>query len=97
MPAVQTGTPTPAPAAPTTPAAPGEDIKALTTEVDAIEKELMGDDGSAFQNDPEIQKAIADARAAAGGLAADPISKNAQPKTESVDDELTRWLKIAHG
>ena len=57
----------------------------------------MGDDGSTFQNDPEIQKAIADARAAAGGLAADPISKNALPKNESVDDELTRWLKIAHG
>ena len=91
VPAAQTGTPTPAPAA------PGEDIKTLTTEVDAIEKELMGDDGSAFQNDPEIQKAIADARAAAGGLAADPISKNALPKNESVDDELTRWLKIAHG
>ena len=35
--------------------------------LDAIKKELMGDDGSAFQNDPEIQKAIADARAAAGG------------------------------
>ena len=44
-----------------------------------------------------LQKAIADARAAAGGLAADPISKNALPKNESVDDELTRWLKIAHG
>ena len=105
VPATQTGTPTPRKENPhadqggttPTPAAPGEDIKALTTEVDAIEKELMGDDGSAFQNDPEIQKAIADARAAAGGLAADPISKNAQPKTESVDDELTRWLKIAHG
>ena len=97
VPAAQTGTPTPAPAAPTTPAAPGDDIKTLTTEVDAIEKELMGDDGSAFQNDPEIQKAIAAARAAAGGLAADPISKNALPKNESVDDELTRWLKIAHG
>ena len=105
VPAVQTGTPTPRKENPhadqggttPTPAAPGEDIKALTTEVDAIEKELMGDDGSAFQNDPEIQKAIADARAAAGGLAADPISKNALPKNESVDDELTRWLKIAHG
>jgi hypothetical protein len=47
-----------------------DDIKALTTEIDAIEKELMGDDGSAFQNDPEIQKAIADARQAAGGAAA---------------------------
>ena len=39
-------------------------------EIDAIEKELMGDDGSAFQNDPEIQKAIADAKAAAGGAKA---------------------------
>ena len=33
----------------------------------------------------------------ANPLAADPISKNAQPKTESTEDELTRWLKIAHG
>ena len=75
---VQTGTPVPgktpttpttpaAPTAPTTPAAAGEDIKTLTAEIDAIEKELMGSDGSAFQDDPEIQKAIADARAAAGG------------------------------
>jgi hypothetical protein len=76
----QSGTPVPgntkpatpaAPAAPeatpTAPAAPEIDIKAMTTEIDAIEKELMQSDGSAFQDDPEIQKAIADARAAAGG------------------------------
>jgi hypothetical protein len=68
----QTGTPVPGkttPATPATPAAPaaGEDIKTLTAEIDAIEKELMGSDGSAFQDDPEIQQAIADARAAAGG------------------------------
>ena len=79
VPAVQTGTPTPRKENPhadqggTTPT-PGatdvDDIKALTTEIDAIEKELMGDDGSAFQNDPEIQKAIADAKAAAGGASA---------------------------
>jgi len=42
----------------------------LTAEIDAIEKELMGSDGSAFQDDPEIQKAIADAKAAAGGASA---------------------------
>jgi len=79
VPAVQTGTPTPRKENPhtdqggTTPT-PGatdvDDIKALTTEIDAIEKELMGDDGSAFQNDPEIQKAIADAKQAAGGASA---------------------------
>ena len=62
----QTSTPVPA-----TPGATDvDDIKALTTEIDAIEKELMGSDGSAFQDDPEIQKAIADAKAAAGGAAA---------------------------
>jgi hypothetical protein len=69
----QTGTPvpgkTPTPT-PTTGATDVDDIKALTTEIDAIEKELMGSDGSAFQDDPEIQKAIADAKAAAGGAAA---------------------------
>jgi hypothetical protein len=79
-PPVQTGTPIPGkkPATvttpTTTPATPGatdvDDIKALTTEIDAIEKELMGSDGSAFQDDPEIQKAIADAKAAAGGASA---------------------------
>ena len=79
VPAVQTGTPTPRKENPhadqggTTPT-PGatdvDDIKALTTEIDAIEKELMGSDGSAFQDDPEIQKAIADAKAAAGGASA---------------------------
>lgn len=79
-PPVQTGTPVPGkkPATVTTPtptpATPGatdvDDIKALTTEIDAIEKELMGSDGSAFQDDPEIQKAIADAKAAAGGASA---------------------------
>ena len=79
VPAVQTGTPTPRKENPhadqggTTPT-PGatdvDDIKALTTEIDAIEKELMGDDGSAFQDDPEIQKAIADAKQAAGGASA---------------------------
>jgi len=79
VPAVQTGTPTPRKENPhadqggTTPT-PGatdvDDIKALTTEIDAIKKELMGDDGSAFQDDPEIQKAIADAEQAAGGAAA---------------------------
>jgi hypothetical protein len=133
----QTGTPAPSkkptttPTPTTTPPGAGEDVKALAAEIDAIEKELMGSDGSAFQDDPEIQKAIADAKAAAAGsangvnaqgqnvtmpgginpetgtvtkptqganpLAADPISKNAQPKTESTEDELTRWLKIAHG
>ena len=65
-----TPTPTPTPA-PTPPGATDvDDIKALTSEIDAIEKELMGSDGSAFQDDPEIQKAIADAKAAAGGAAA---------------------------
>ena len=72
----QTGTPVPGkkPTTTPTPATPGatdvDDIKTLTTEIDAIEKELMGSDGSAFQDDPEIQKAIADAKAAAGGAAA---------------------------
>ena len=74
----QTGTPVPGKKPTTTPtptpATPGatdvDDIKTLTTEIDAIEKELMGSDGSAFQDDPEIQKAIADAKAAAGGAAA---------------------------
>jgi hypothetical protein len=144
----QTGTPVPSKKPTTTPPTPtptppgaGEDVKALAAEIDAIEKELMGSDGSAFQDDPEIQKAIADAKAAVAGgnvsaaaggdaakapvgnlnaataiptgglenpanqaakkandpLAADAISKNAQPKTESAEDELTRWLKIAHG
>jgi hypothetical protein len=79
-PPVQTGTPVPgkkpatAPTTTPTPATPGatdvDDIKTLTTEIDAIEKELMGSDGSAFQDDPEIQKAIADAKAAAGGASA---------------------------
>ena len=65
-----TPTPTPTPA-PTPPGATDvDDIKALTSEIDAIEKELMGSDGSAFQDDPEIQKAIADAKAAAGGASA---------------------------
>ena len=64
-------TPTPAPTPTPTPGATDvDDIKALTSEIDAIEKELMGSDGSAFQDDPEIQKAIADAKAAAGGASA---------------------------
>jgi hypothetical protein len=62
----QTSTPVPA-----TPGATDvDDIKALTAEIDAIKKELMGSDGSAFQDDPEIQKAIADAEQAAGGASA---------------------------
>jgi hypothetical protein len=64
-----TTTPTPTPT-PTPGATDVDDIKTLTTEIDAIEKELMGSDGSAFQDDPEIQKAIADAKAAAGGASA---------------------------